>query len=414
MNIKEKAEAYDGLIERLKDLKFAYRFSPLSDTIEEKFPELKESEGESADEKVRKALIKLVTNHASMDLFIEYDIHLDEALSWLEKQGKNNMGISESTKQNLEDNLNKALEKETPESWNEFLDEQKPADKIEPKFKAGDWAVSKFDGKARQISEVHYDEYNNYYVVGSHEYDIEEYDRLHHLWTIKDAKAGDVLSYRDGQWCFIYKGIVTEDTFKYYALLSEKGITVNDAAFSLLASCIIPATKEQCNLLFQKMKEAGYVWDAEKKELRKIEQEENIELTDFESALFSAFSYAWQEYLSGKEVNVAKWAREHSAELLEVAREQKPACTWSKEDENITCFLIDVAENYRIRNGFSSVLAQGDKAIDWLNSLREKYTWKPSDAQMKALSDMNLTGGVSSPKQGRELITLYNDLKKLK
>lgn len=41
-----------------------------------------------------------------------------------EKQGKNNMGISEATKKKLEDKLNKALEKETPESWNKFLDEQ--------------------------------------------------------------------------------------------------------------------------------------------------------------------------------------------------------------------------------------------------------------------------------------------------
>ena len=34
---------------------------------------------------------------------------------------------------------------------------------------------------------------------------------------------------------------------------------------------IHPATEEQRDLLFQKMKEAGYTWDAEKKELKKIE-----------------------------------------------------------------------------------------------------------------------------------------------
>ena len=36
--------------------------------------------------------------------------------------------------------------------------------------------------------------------------------------------------------------------------------------------CFIPATKEQRDLLFAKMKEAGYEWNGEKKELRKIEQ----------------------------------------------------------------------------------------------------------------------------------------------
>lgn len=35
---------------------------------------------------------------------------------------------------------------------------------------------------------------------------------------------------------------------------------------------LVPATKEQCDLLFQKMKEAGYEWNAEKKELKMIEQ----------------------------------------------------------------------------------------------------------------------------------------------
>lgn len=34
----------------------------------------------------------------------------------------------------------------------------------------------------------------------------------------------------------------------------------------------VPATKEQRDFLFQKMKEAGYEWDAERKELKKIEQ----------------------------------------------------------------------------------------------------------------------------------------------
>ena len=37
-----------------------------------------------------------------------------------------------------------------------------------------------------------------------------------------------------------------------------------------------PATKEQRDLLFRKMKEAGYEWDADKKELRKIKPHYNI------------------------------------------------------------------------------------------------------------------------------------------
>lgn len=58
-----------------------------------------------------------------------------------------------------------------------------------------------------------------------------------------------------------------------------------------------------------------------------LQQEQNSiqdsELTGFESALFTAFSYAWQSYLRGEEVNVVQWAKENSAELLEAARCQQ-------------------------------------------------------------------------------------------
>lgn len=49
---------------------------------------------------------------------------------------------------------------------------------------------------------------------------------------------------------------------------------------------------------------------------------EQAELTGFESGLFSAFSDAWQQYLLGEKVNVVEWTKEHSAELLSLAREQ--------------------------------------------------------------------------------------------
>ena len=81
LSIGEKAKAYNGLIERLKDLKFAYRFSPLSDTIEEKFPELKESE----DERIKEALIEYFRWNVQQILS---DFDNKEVLAWLEKQGE--------------------------------------------------------------------------------------------------------------------------------------------------------------------------------------------------------------------------------------------------------------------------------------------------------------------------------------
>ena len=52
------------------------------------------------------------------------------------------------------------------------------------------------------------------------------------------------------------------------------------------------------------------------------------ELTEFEYELFSAFSDGWQEYLHGDGLDVAEWAKKHSARLLEVALQyQKPQLT---------------------------------------------------------------------------------------
>ena len=114
METKEKFERAKRLYETANaDQKYV---------LERLFPELAESE----DERIRKHLIGVVElYYGNTD-----EQEKKDCLAWLEKQGKNNMGISEETKKELEDNLNKALEKETPESCNEFLekqDKQKPA-----------------------------------------------------------------------------------------------------------------------------------------------------------------------------------------------------------------------------------------------------------------------------------------------
>ena len=84
LSIEEKARRYDGLIERLKDLQFAYRFSSLSDTIEEKFPEIKES----GDERIRKALIKWFESYGGQNLEWYDGLTPEKAVAWLEKQGE--------------------------------------------------------------------------------------------------------------------------------------------------------------------------------------------------------------------------------------------------------------------------------------------------------------------------------------
>ena len=64
--------------------------------------------------------------------------------------------------------------------------------------------------------------------------------------------------------------------------------------------------------------------------------EDKEELSDFESALFSAFSDMWQSYMRGEEVNVAEHVRRVSPELLKVALKQneQPVCKDLEEAAN--------------------------------------------------------------------------------
>ena len=104
----------------------------------------------------------------------------------------------------------------------------------------------------------------------------DDVDRCTRLWDItKDAKAGDVLVCENG-WTCIFKTLVNDENFSSYCFMDntkwfcETGSechTLKEEFVKAYNGKIYPATKEQRDILFQKMKEAGYEWDAEKKEL---------------------------------------------------------------------------------------------------------------------------------------------------
>ena len=155
-------------------------------------------------------------------------------------------------------------------------DEEKPADKVEPKFKVGDWIVNRL-GNIWHIDSFDAKNYQVTTTKGEHNYfPINIQDRMH-LWTIADAKPGDVLATEPidaypSPFVAIYK-IRRPDYFNSYCLIRFDGKFYEaDTGHSI--ENIYPATKEQRDLLFEKMHEARYEWDAEKKELRKIDNEE--------------------------------------------------------------------------------------------------------------------------------------------
>lgn len=121
LSIEEKAKAYDEALQRTRRWYDSNTNEGFREIFEDIFPILKESE----DERIRKEIRDFICWATDRGSITREQLEKSNSwLAWLENQAKNNMGISEATKQKLEDNLNKALEKETPESCNEFLEKQ--------------------------------------------------------------------------------------------------------------------------------------------------------------------------------------------------------------------------------------------------------------------------------------------------
>ena len=198
LTIEEKAKAYDEALERARNLhKDAI---DMGENIRAKqceiiFPELRESK----DDRIMRVIRGWIyTRPAS---FFDNGISKEEILAWLEKQGEqkpansycqeNCRGFQETGKCFADGDCKAKREAESN-------------DKNEPKFHEGDWVVS---GQfVTQIREIAGDGY-----VNSHNGFISfESAKYYHIWSIQDAKDGDVLFHSDSasNGIFIFKEII--------------------------------------------------------------------------------------------------------------------------------------------------------------------------------------------------------------
>ena len=293
MTQEEKAKRYDEALEKGREV--YNRGYYVSGDLEYIFPEFKESE----DEKVRKALVELVKCNERSGYTLLNNVSTSSMLDWLEKQG-----------------------------------EQKPADNFKQKFKVGDWVVNTV-GDTNQVVKVLYDGYtldDNTFISNS--WATEHY----RLWTIQDAKDGDILFAKGSyfkEYAFIYYGMTEDNVMSTYCGFDmvHNNFDTKLSRFGRMEDfdVVYPTTKEQRDLLFQKMKEAGYEWDAKKKELKKISQ------------------------------------RMISAEAKE-AMYDKPA--WNEEDEN---YLNTTIAYLKDANEFKKT---AEKCIAWLKSLNQRIGGK--------------------------------------
>lgn len=157
--------------------------------------------------------------------------------------------------------------------------EQKPADKVEPKFHEGEWVfieeIKGYKQGAFQIKSVdefgyNFDEYHTITFM---------YEELLSKWTIQDAKDGDVLtcySDRKGQ-SIEQTGIIKQYVGRYcgcsnvfkahFGVDWDNNVVIEEY---MCGSNIYPATKEQRDTLERAITNAGYRWDKEKLKLEKV------------------------------------------------------------------------------------------------------------------------------------------------
>lgn len=187
----------------------------------------------------------------------------------------------------VERNGAKYVVAETSEYIKDIIKTHPDYQELEPlhKFKEGDLLVHN-SSNTRFISVVYVSEKYGYQVQdgGSrHHLSFNVVENEYHLWSIQDANDGDVLMTTKTRNCpFIYrKTDYNNDLAYYYAGVDGNGDFCEGCLKRTLyhfgeVENVVPATKKQRDLLFKKMKEAGYEWDADKKELRKIQPHYDI------------------------------------------------------------------------------------------------------------------------------------------
>ena len=253
---KEALERAKGLLEGMKE----GNYNALENDIIDIFPELKESEYERM-----KFLIKSCVYAA--DITPE---GREEIFAWLEKQGEHKPYGQRKECEDCQSNY----AGECKGFCQMKRDEQKPIDKVESKFHEGEWIIHQGTENIYQVVACIDNQYQLKYGDNYTVQKCTDVDRCTRLWTIADAKDGDVLVAKDDR-PFIFTGefdVQDDNPTAYCGINSDDKFITGKGSHWTFKDGIKPATKEQQDLLFAKMKEAGYEWDSEKNELKKVEQ----------------------------------------------------------------------------------------------------------------------------------------------
>lgn len=390
------------------------------------FPELAESEGE----RIRKALIDGFTvmkeSKNCGKTFSNHNIPVADILAWLDKQGEvvvdkelsdllnkvichfiNEPNIPYSERDEVSKKIIpyvKQLERQGEQKPNpcdgcinrkgcincengELREtEQKTDDWVTPKFKDGDWIIDIQGVSVNQIIGYEDDSYHIKTSCSQFYLPMKLTEKNYRLWTIQDARDGDVLYSPCLKLLWIYKD---EKTYYVGSNLNYNSgsIVINKPV--CIPTDVQPATKEQRKQLEKAMADAGYTFDFEKKELKKIEQKPATWSEEDESHINRII-----EHFEGRKKDLkTQWVAElHNKEInwlksLKDRVQPQPKQEWSEKDNEHVNSLLKRLEGL-CRKEFTTTRFAINEDEDWLKSLKERYTWKPSDGQMEAVKEL--------------------------
>lgn len=284
-------QKYKEALSFLKDLK-----PHMSDYCIEKldgfFPELRESD----DEKIRKELLEHCINRRDGKQICVDASDYRRWAAWLEKQGEEKSvewdypyGENETVDKLMA--IAECLEMDEGFLYNGYTGtecvkflrdlarkqvECKPADKVEPKFKAGDWIVTTVNDDGyiaiERVVEFIGNKVRLCDTDGLYMLCPQSQLNYYRLWTIQDAKAGDVLEFGDhGRLVTGILSFVNKTTGKVDVSCLLEGDKFKVGVFYNLDTVKPhPATKEQRYQLEKAMVDAGYKWNKEEHKLEKI------------------------------------------------------------------------------------------------------------------------------------------------
>ena len=393
--------------------------------LESIFPELKMSE----DERIKKEIIEfLQLPHRK---FVG-ERNQEEWIEWLQKQNEKtltidvdsmveayrqkhlNQGIAfkNSPVTNMCVNMCVAAYKRGIENTLDELYLKQSEQNSTPRFKVGDWIVFNNDhDSVYQVEKIENYEYTLRHILGGSMCLSFSHENMIRAWTIEDVKDGDVLG--NCNIICIFRKIAEEHFITTYCLYSDDGCfaVINDETIGDFE--LKPATKEQRDLLFSKMREVGYEWNANKKELKKIEKNPAWSEKDEEriEQICEDLKCGLENFRSGKNVKGLHFEEiiNSNIDWLKSLKPQQKQ-EWSEEDEKIMKQIDSLL--YCQCTIHSSMY---EKLHNWLKSLKPQPQWKPTAEQMQSLYFAIIT---YSKKDDCKLTydglnSLYDNLKKL-